>query len=191
MFTDICFTNMSTNNHQPRVTLFQRNLFGNINQMLAWKVINNCNYQWTHPFRINWAYEYQLFDAYGNVSAINSLSANNKPDMGNGGIAIDYQLDHVIFQKTMENKVEGINLIKNKRIIAAQKIDSNNQIKFELSTTVYICADLRAQQGELIHPNDLNVSLNKLDISENKKVNLIMQGGQPGELSKPLEFLMR
>ncbi len=190
MFTDICFTNMSPNIHLPSVTLFQRNLFGKNNQLLAWKVIRNCHYQWTHPFRIDWAYEYQLFDAYGNLSPINSLSSNNKSEIADYGISINHQPDHVIFKKRFENKIEGINLLKNKRIIASHILTLNHQIKFNLSTKIFICADLRAIEGGVIHSDNLNISLAKLDIYKKKKISLIMQGGQSGPLSKPLKFII-
>jgi len=190
MFTDFCFTNMSPNIHRPSVTLFQRNLFGNIHQMIAWKVIQNCHYQWTHPFQIDWAYEYQLFDAYGNVSSISPLPPDNKLRMYNDDISIKCHCDHVLFKKSRTNKIIGINLLKNRRIIATQKIGVNKQAKFELSKTLYICADLRTEEGGVIHPGNLNISLRKLDIDKKHDITLMMQGGQPGAFSKPLKFVM-
>jgi len=184
MFTDISFTNMSLNIHRPSVTLFQKNISGSANQLFAWKVIQHCHYQWTHPFRIDWAYEYQLFDNYGNFSPIGSLSSINNYD-----ICIDNKSNCVTFTKTKKNKIIGVNLLKNKRIIAAQKFECNHQVTFDLSTNIYICADLRAKQGELIHPDNLNVSLKKLDIYKREKVSLMMKGGQPGALSEPLTFI--
>lgn len=188
MFTDISFTNMSLNIHRPNVTLFQKDISGNTNQLFAWKVIQHCHYQWTHPFRIDWAYEYQLFDNYGNFSPIGSLSSINKLDINNYGIRIDNQPNDITFTKTIKNKIMGINLLKNKRIIAAQKFEHNHQVTFSLSTKIYICADLRAKQGDIIHPDNLNISLKELDIYKKEKIRLMMKGGQPGALSEPLSF---
>ncbi|UTM60064.1 hypothetical protein L4174_018560 [Photobacterium sp. CCB-ST2H9] len=188
MHTDICFKNLSLNIHRPSVTIFQQTQVENSENLIAWTVIQQCQYRWNHPFCIEWGYSYQLADPHGNYSAAMPLPPRHLPETENQGLRISCHTEQVFFTKTAGSKYTHVVLIKNGRMIARQPLAFNTPVAFLLSETFYLCADLRVREGAVIHTHNINASLTPFRITGQKKLNIVMCGGQPGTESTPLSF---
>ncbi|KDM89646.1 hypothetical protein [Photobacterium galatheae] len=188
MHTDICFTNLSLNIHRPSVTIFQRTQVETSENLIAWKVIQHCPYRWHHPFCIEWEYSYQLADHDGNYSAVTPLPPRHRSETENQGLRISYAADQVVFTKTAASKYAEVVLLKNGRMIARQPFFPPAQTTFRLSETYYLCADLRVEEGAVIHSHNINASLTPFRVTGQERLNIIMTGGQPGIESTPICF---
>lgn len=188
MYTDITFKNCSLNPHLPEVTLYQKLDQSEQSGLIAWKVIKNCQFQWTKPLRIYWDYSYQFFDGYGNFSPLFSTNTINA-QYNDISISLDFDQRSISFKKIKDSEINGVCLLKNKQIIGSQSFNSaTGVICFSLSNSFMICADLRVKEQAIINPININQSLKSFDITSLQKLNILMLGGQPGPYSKALHF---
>lgn len=200
MNVEACFTNLSFAQKAPEITLFQPCFFNKNSGAIAWKVIKNCGYQWTHKFSIEQDYSYRYFDRFGNFTPITALNKNE-----NGlheatsaypiGITVKYLNNSVgkgvceaVFHKKSLSKIIGVQLLKSNNIIASDLFDGNGALSFQLSNSFVICADARVLQGEVIHPNNLNVSLHKFSLTDKNQLNICMKGGGRGSHATAFRF---
>ena len=140
MYTEVNFCNLSQTYIKPEITLFQKTQENNTEKLYAWKVIKNCGHLWNHPFRIDWGYSYQFFDRHGNYSPIVALEKQSYQLSQYYEIGINFssaQSSQVNFYKKVNNKIIGVNLLKNNRVIARKEIGNGQPLSFTRSGNHY------------------------------------------------------
>ena len=198
MYTDLTYINLSMDANLPRIIVLQKNLEQGDNQSpIAWKVIRNCGYEWTHPFRFDWGLSVALADIHGNESpriSMDRQGIQRRVRTRTGG-SIIVKAGPGPMDISVSNQTTGESFIakiyRSGRLLAVCPwIRPGEEVNFQFNTTILIGTGLRVAEGRQLHPGRLSDFKTQIDLSGLKKARILMLGGGPGPGSTPLNFFL-
>lgn len=198
MYTDLTYINLSMDASLPRIIVLQKNLGqGDTHPLIAWKVIRNCGYEWSHPIRFDWGLSLGLSDIHGNESPRVSLEGKGVQHQmcsgTDGGVIVKAgpgQMEISVSNRTSRESYTA-RIYRSGCLLAVRpRVLPGETVNFHFNNTILIGTGLRVSQGQPLHPGRLSDFKTQMDLSGLKKARILMLGGGPGPGSKPLRFFL-
>jgi hypothetical protein len=181
MFTDIYFTNLGPTLSDTGIYFFQ-----NISKVMAletpFKIINDCQYGWSHTFRIPWDLHFRFIKSSGNSSELYSLwpisaQSRKKTLISKEGIINviqEYQNGKQVFhfEQTKGNVYSGVQFYRGSLLVVTQSFIQNHA-QIDLDTTIFLVENRHADVQKNMQQNNTNSGLN-FDFTGLKAVHLFL-----------------
>lgn len=148
MFTDIYFTNLTPlSANDTRIAFFQKNVARTASGATIFKVIQKCQYGWSHVVRIPWDLSFRFVKQSGNTTPVYPIKTIYKPgnkkfliskegivtvkqDYGNGKQIID-------FEQVRGSAFSGVQFYRGKFLIG-ELYFIGKHLNFQIDTLVTV-----------------------------------------------------
>lgn len=197
----LTFRNNSQDVKNTDIVMFQKNTDATVNEeVIAWKVIQNCGIGDFNPFAYPMTQQVSIVDAWGNYSP--TQDANNGDVFAvtdAGGVT------GTVLTRTRERGNPNMITVRNdlamgsisiavykdgRQISKKDGVSPGEESVFELLPYLYIgtCSDL--EEGEVMDSDTVARSLTKLSLLGLKSADINMTGGGTGQLATPFVFAL-
>jgi len=198
MDTKITFINKSFDRNNSHVVIYQKNVATGYGETsVAWKVIENCGYEWSHTFNVPTAFEVLAEDSFGNVS--NQKKAINgqkwevvKSDSGdilqlvsaNAASSTEVEVKNSLSLGSIDTMI-----YKEGRMVCSKTgVSPGEKSVFEFQPYIYVGVNSRVEQGDALNSAILSDFNTKFCLAGIEEANLIMTGGGVGKDATPFKF---
>ncbi|WBX78212.1 hypothetical protein PG911_08140 [Tenacibaculum ovolyticum] len=198
MDIEITFINKSFDKNNSSVVIFQKNAIPNYAEtVVAWHVIKNCGYDWTHKFVYPMNFYAGAKDSYGNVSDLKLATNGQKWEVNYSDSGNTLQLSPVNAASTNEVEIKN-NLTKGaidtqiyrggKLIASKTGVSPKEKAAFQFQPYIYVGVSSKAEEGVAMSSAILSAPFTKISLHGITNANLVMTGGGIGVNATPYKF---
>lgn len=200
MELQLTFCNFSLSRGARDVLLFAKNETGNSqDHPIAWKVIRNCAYGMSHPFRYSLDFSIAVGDAHGNFSPKVNVGGTNRfsVELSNGrrGVvpfASTPESSSIEVLNNLSQDVVSINLFSSNLLIAKKsRIAPAMKAVFTLRPELWIGLASQVAQGAAIRSEVIGGVRQKIDLNGISSSEIWMTGGGVGATAQPFAFSLQ
>ena len=200
MDVQLNFINQSNDQNNSQVVIFQKNLASKENQLhVAWRVIENCGPDDTHPFTYPQAMQLSVSDRYGTSTPRLDVGPGRKFTVSNSdsGLTLaptgsaDKPTEVQVVNALAEGTIDA-NVYKDGLLLATRtSIAPRQTAAFEFEPTLWIGTAQKVKQGAVITPAMVDQINTQISLAGITRANLIMTGGGQGIPAPPLTFTLQ
>ncbi|GAB2869724.1 hypothetical protein GCM10027277_43750 [Pseudoduganella ginsengisoli] len=193
----LTFHNLSNDRNNSRIVIFQRNEQASLDDLgIAWKVIQNCGFDETHPFELPLNMQASVADSYGNFSPLvdvvpgQTLAYQTAPS-GYRLLPVEPSPGGVVVQinNSLPQGVIHAGIYKNGTLLARKKnICPEDLALFEFKPTIWVGAASQIEQGDSMNSAVMNQTFKEFSLLGLRSATIVMQGGGGDRNALPLTF---
>ncbi len=192
------FINKSTDKSNSNVVIFQKNQsIQSDDEIVAWKVIENCSTNEHHDFRLPMNIQVAASDSWGNftpkLDAYNGHAFDMIPDRDGDTLKLSSTPSKSSKEVEVRNNLYkgsiNANIYKDGKLLAVKSAIVPGQIaSFQMPKKIWIGVISNVREGEIINPADVNQVNTELDLLGVASADIVMTGGDPGKPATEYTF---